>query len=72
MVPYPPFGEQISPSDNTRPDIVRIDPTTGSEQVESTIKPIPTLHAEEGPLRGQATYFDGHLFLVQPPFREDG
>jgi hypothetical protein len=58
-VPYPPSGVRISPNDNKRQDIVRIDPDTGDEQVTTTIGPIDDLDAEIGILGGRAAYADG-------------
>ena len=52
-MPYPPIGVRISPNDNKRQDIVRIDPDTGDEQVTTTISPIDNLDAEMGILGGR-------------------
>jgi hypothetical protein len=72
-VPFPPFGTgPVTPSENTRQDIVRIDPDTGAETVAAAAAPVPTLDAEEGMTAGQAAYLDGSLFVLQPPFRADG
>lgn len=72
-VPFPPFGPgPVTSAQNTRQDIVKIDPDSGAETVVGSIAPIPTLDAEEGLATGQATYLDGSLFLLQPPFRADG
>ncbi len=67
-----PSGAWSSPGQNTRQDIVEIDPDTGSETVRSAIRPVPTLTAETGTVVGQSTYLDGSFFILQPPFRANG
>jgi hypothetical protein len=67
-----PTGVWRSPGQNTRQDIVQIDPDTGSETVRTAIRPAPTLTAETGTVVGQSTYLDGSFFILQPPFRANG
>lgn len=69
-VPYPPIGEQVTPSANKHEDVIRIDASTGREQVMAQRSPLPTLLAEEGLAEGEATVFDGSFFVLEPPFRE--
>jgi len=58
----------------TREEIIRIDPDTGSESVVGTLpsSPLPTYETDEGLLQGQSAYFDGSLYLLEPPFRKNG
>jgi hypothetical protein len=75
-VPYPPINGRVTrsrsgtwttPGQNIRQDVVQIDPTTGTEIVESAIQPAPTLTAEVGVVHGQATAVDGSFFILQQP-----
>jgi hypothetical protein len=58
----------------TREEIVHIDPDTGSEAVVGTLASarLPTYETDEGLTPGQSAYFDGSLYLLEPPFRKNG
>jgi hypothetical protein len=61
-------------SSPTREEIIRIDPDTGSESVVGTLHstPLPSYETDEGLTAGQSAYFDGSLYLLEPPFRMNG
>ncbi len=67
----PPLGTAI-PNATPRPQvIVRIDPDTGAETVAATVPAIVVPQDGDsslGLLDGQAAYFDGSLYLLEPPF----
>jgi hypothetical protein len=80
-VSYPPLvgriertasGAWISPGQNRRQDIVRIDPDTGRETVEGAIRPAPTLSAEIGTVAGESTSLDGSFYILQSSAGGDG
>ena len=58
----------------TREEIIHIDPDTGSESVVGTLPSarLPVYETEEGLTQGQSVYFDGSLYLLEPPFRKNG
>jgi hypothetical protein len=58
----------------TRQQIIRIDPDSGTETVVATVPPVPVPSGEgpSGLLSGQATVFDGSLYVLEPPFRQNG
>jgi hypothetical protein len=58
----------------TREEIIHIDPDTGSESVVGTLAstPLPTYETDEGLTQGQSAYFNGSLYLLEPPFRKNG
>ena len=54
-------------------EIVSIDPDTGSESVAATVPSVQEpLYTDAGLVEGQAVYFDGALYLLEPPFRLNG
>jgi hypothetical protein len=58
----------------TKEEIIRIDPDTGSQSVIDTLpaSPVPTYETDEGLTQGQGVYFNGSLYLLEPPFRKNG
>jgi hypothetical protein len=53
--------------------IVSIDPDTGSESVVATVSPVPQpAFTDQGLAPGQGVFFDGAIYLLEPPFRLDG
>lgn len=54
--------------------IFSIDPDTGIESLAATLPPVlyPDTVATNGLVQGQAAYFDGALYLLEPPFRLNG
>ena len=54
--------------------IFSIDPDNGAESVAATLPPAvyPNTVPTNGLVQGQAVYFDGALYLLEPPFRLDG
>ena len=55
-------------------EILSIDPDTGTESVAATLPSVqaPVAAEDEGLAQGQAVYLDGALYLLEPPFRENG
>jgi hypothetical protein len=57
----------------TGQQIVSIDPDTGSESVAATVPGVPQPEfTDQGLAPGQGVYFDGAIYLLEPPFRLDG
>jgi hypothetical protein len=58
----------------TREEIVHIDPDAGSESVVGSLPSarLPTYQTDEGLTPGQSAYFNGSLYLLEPPFRKNG
>ena len=54
--------------------IIFLDPDTGSESVVATLPavPIPSYETDGGLAPGQGVYFDGSLYLLEPPFHVRG
>lgn len=54
--------------------IIHIDPDTGSETVVANVPaaPIPSYESDGGLVPGQAVYFGGSLYLLEPPYRLNG
>ena len=63
--------QYVSPSKEA---IVRIDPDTGTESVVATVPAaaLPNYLTLGGLVQGQGAYFDGHLYLLEPPFHKNG
>ncbi len=63
-IPWPPTvtGQQ---------QVIHIDPGTGAESVAATLPVVPGL-GSTGLVQGQAVFFDGSLYLLEPPFKKDG
>lgn len=54
-------------------DVVRIDPATGKETVPTTLQGIPvTISQLPGLTTGQGVFFNGSLFVLEPPFHSNG
>jgi hypothetical protein len=64
---------QWSPSDPSREQIIHVDPDTGSEAVVATLPSVvlPNYETDEGLAVGEGVYFDGSLYLLEPPYRVD-
>lgn len=57
----------------TGQEILSIDPDTGSESVAATVPAVPQPEfTDQGLAPGQGVYFDGAIYLLEPPFRLDG
>jgi hypothetical protein len=57
----------------TGQEILSIDPDTGSESVAATLPAVPQpVFTDQGLAPGQGVYFDGAIYLLEPPFRLDG
>ena len=54
--------------------IVSIDPLTGAEKVAATLpyQEEPLVNQDEGLAPNQAAYYDGALYVLLPPYRQDG
>jgi hypothetical protein len=53
--------------------IVSVNPDTGSESVAATLPQVPQPeYTDQGLAPGQAVYFGGALYLLEPPFRLNG
>ena len=53
--------------------IVSINPDTGTESVAASLPQVPQPEYEDqGLAQGQGVWFDGALYLLEPPFRLDG
>jgi hypothetical protein len=58
----------------TEEEIVHIDPGTGVESVVATVPAValPSSLTDGGLVAGQGAYFDGRLYLLEPPFHKNG
>ena len=53
--------------------ILSIDPDTGSESVAATVPVVPQPEfTDQGLAPGQGVYFNGAIYLLEPPFHLDG
>lgn len=53
--------------------IVAINPDTGSQSVVASLPQVPQpAYVDQGLAQGQGVYFDGALYLLEPPFRDNG
>ncbi len=60
---WTPAGQQV----------LSIDPDTGSESVAATVPAVPQPEfTDQGLAPGQGVYFNGALYLLEPPFHLDG
>lgn len=68
------WSEQISPGASSSQEVISINPDTGTESVAATLPPVvyPDGVPTNGLVDGQGAYFDGALYLLEPPFRQDG
>ena len=75
VVPDPPTSSLPPGPLPTGPypeDVLRIDPDTGSETVVARLNAFPLPPVEEALQDGQGAYFDGCLYVLEPPFQEGG
>ena len=71
----PPPSAAIQTSSQLPQEIVRIDPDTGNERVVAHVRETPFSNESDesaGLVAGQAAYFRGSLYLLEPPFQQDG
>jgi hypothetical protein len=63
-----------SPGASSSQQVIFINPDTGAESVAATVPPVvyPNGVPTNGLVQGQGVYFDGALYLLEPPFRQDG
>jgi hypothetical protein len=68
------WSQPASPGASRSQQIISINPDTGSESVVATTAPVvyPNGVPTNGLVQGQAVFFDGALYLLEPPFRQDG
>ncbi len=68
------WTQPISPGARSSQQIIFINPDTGTESVVATMAPVvyPNGVPTNGLVEGQGAYFDGALYLLEPPFRQDG
>ncbi len=71
VVPYPALGTRLT-SGPYPEDVVRIDPDSGAEKVVATLPRMVLPSDDAGLTTGQAAYFEGSLFVLEPPFRANG
>jgi hypothetical protein len=62
----PPSSE--APASGSNEVVVRIDPDTGRQTVMAALPPIAVPSYDQGLQAGQAVYYDGSLFVLEPPF----
>jgi hypothetical protein len=68
---HPPAGDAPTPSPQ---EIVGINPDTGAETVVATLPAlvVPLTGEFEGLVQGQAVVFAGSLYLLEPPYEDNG
>ena len=68
------WSQPASPGASSSQQIISINPDTGSESVVATTAPVvyPNGVPTNGLMQGQAVFFHGALYLLEPPFRQDG
>lgn len=68
------WSQPISPGASSSQQIISINPDTGTETVVATTPPVvyPNGVPTNGLVQGQGVFFDGALYLLEPPFRQDG
>jgi hypothetical protein len=68
------WSQPASPGASSSQQIISINPDTGSESVVATTAPVvyPSGVPTNGLVQGQAVYFHGALYLLEPPVRQDG
>lgn len=68
------WSQPASPGASSSQQIISINPDTGSESVVATTAPVvyPNGVPTNGLVQGQAVFFHGKLYLLEPPFRQDG
>ncbi len=62
------------PGETWERQVLSVDPETGAESVAATVPgvPIPPSPESTGLIEGQEVFFDGSLYLLEPPFKKDG
>jgi hypothetical protein len=60
--------------DPSEEQIIHIDPDTGSESIVATLPsvPLPNYETNLGLVSGEAVIFEGGLYLLEPPYLENG
>ncbi len=71
VVPYPPVGSTLR-SGPYPEDVIRIDPDSGKETVVAVLPRTVLAPDDEGLTTGQASYINGSLFVLEPPFEAYG
>jgi hypothetical protein len=68
------WTQPASPGASSSQQVIFINPDTGAESVAATVPPVvyPNGVPTNGLVQGQGAYFDGALYLLEPPFRQDG
>jgi hypothetical protein len=68
------WSEPISPGASSSQEVISINPDTGTESVAATLPPVvfPNGVPTNGLVDGQGAYFDGALYILEPPFRLNG
>jgi hypothetical protein len=68
------WSEPVSPGASSPQQIISINPDTGTESVVATTPPVeyPNGVPTNGLAQGQGVFFDGALYLLEPPFRLNG
>jgi hypothetical protein len=68
------WTQPASPGASSSQQVIFINPDTGAESVSATVPPVvyPNGVPTNGLVQGQGAYFDGALYLLEPPFRQDG
>ena len=68
------WSQPASPGRSSSQQIISINPDTGTESVVATTPPVmyPNGVPTNGLVQGQAVFFRGALYLLEPPFRQDG
>lgn len=68
------WSQPASPGASSSQQIISINPDTGTESVVATTPPVvyPDGVPTNGLVQGQAVFFHGALYLLEPPFRQDG
>ena len=68
------WTQPASPGASSSQQIISINPDTGTESVVATTPPVvyPSGVPTNGLVQGQGAYFDGALYLLEPPFQQNG
>jgi hypothetical protein len=68
------WTQPASPGASSSQQVIFINPDTGAESVAARVPPVvyPNGVPTNGLVQGQGVYFNGALYLLEPPFRQDG